>query len=58
MVMFFILYTDSKEIEDSIMYIDDSVDMWNDLHEWFHQSNDPRVFQIKQFFKWSCRRIK
>ena len=43
MVISWILYSSSKEIADGITYIDNSVDMWND-----HQSNDPRVFHIKQ----------
>ena len=30
------------------MYINNDVDVWNDLHDRFYQSNGPRVFQIKQ----------
>ena len=30
------------------MYIANAEDMWNDLHDLFHQNNGPRVFQIKQ----------
>ena len=30
------------------MYLDNSLDMWNDLYDCFHQGNCPRVFQIKQ----------
>ncbi|KAL5557346.1 hypothetical protein UlMin_039582 [Ulmus minor] len=30
------------------MYIDNAENMWNDLHDRFHQINGPRVFQIKQ----------
>ncbi|KAK0596576.1 hypothetical protein LWI29_016954 [Acer saccharum] len=48
MVMSWILHAVSKEIADSIMYIDNGVDVWNDLHDRFHQSNGPRIFQIKQ----------
>ena len=48
MVMSWILHVVSKEIADSIMYIDNGVDVWNDLHDRFHQSNGPRIFQIKQ----------
>ncbi|KAI9191693.1 hypothetical protein LWI28_012050 [Acer negundo] len=48
MVMSWILNVVSKEIVDSLMYIDNVVDVWIDLHDHFHQSNGPRVFQIKQ----------
>ena len=48
MVMSWILHAVSREIADSIMYIDNAKSMWNDLHDRFHQSNGPRVFQIKQ----------
>ncbi|KAI9196047.1 hypothetical protein LWI28_020507 [Acer negundo] len=48
MVMSWILHVVSKEIADSIMYIDNGVDVWNDFHDRFHQSNGPRIFQIKQ----------
>ncbi|KAI9162420.1 hypothetical protein LWI28_027130 [Acer negundo] len=48
MVMSWILNAVSKEIADSLMYIDTAVDVWIDLYDRFHQSNGPRVFQIKQ----------
>ena len=48
MVMSWLLHAVSKEIADSIMYINNVVDVWNDLHDRFYQSNGPRVFQIKQ----------
>ncbi|KAL5543884.1 hypothetical protein UlMin_007668 [Ulmus minor] len=48
MVMFWILHAISREIADSVMYIDNAEDMWNDLHDRFHQSNGPGAFQIKQ----------
>ena len=47
MVMSWLLHVVSKEIVDSIMYINIIVDAWNDFHDRFHQSNGPRVFQIK-----------
>ncbi|KAL5554368.1 hypothetical protein UlMin_041769 [Ulmus minor] len=47
-VMSWILHAISREIADSVMYIDNAKDMWNDLYDQFHQSNGPRVFQIKQ----------
>ncbi|KAL5538052.1 hypothetical protein UlMin_046010 [Ulmus minor] len=48
MVMSWILHVISREIADSVMYIADAEDMWNDLHDRFHQNSGPRVFQIKQ----------
>lgn len=38
----------SKEIAESIMYINNGVEMWNGPHDRFHQSNGHRIFQIKQ----------
>ncbi|KAL5562654.1 hypothetical protein UlMin_032401 [Ulmus minor] len=48
MVMSWILHAISHEIVDSVMYIANTEDMWNDLHDRFHQKNGPRVFKIKQ----------
>ncbi|KAL5577642.1 hypothetical protein UlMin_019341 [Ulmus minor] len=48
MVMSWIIHAVSKEIAESIMYIDYGRDVWDDLHERFQQSNEPRSFQIKQ----------
>ena len=48
MVMSWILHSISKDLAESIMYLDSSIDMWNDLFDRFHQGNNPRVFQIKQ----------
>ena len=36
MVMSWILNAVTKDIADSIMYISNACDMWNDLHERFH----------------------
>ncbi|KAL5553907.1 hypothetical protein UlMin_041308 [Ulmus minor] len=47
MVMSWILNAVSKDIADSIMYVNNACDMWTDLHERFHQSNGPRIFQLK-----------
>ncbi|KAL5570414.1 hypothetical protein UlMin_026989 [Ulmus minor] len=47
-VISWIIHAVSKEIVESIMYIDKACDVWADLHELFHQSNGPRIFQIKQ----------
>ncbi|KAL5537688.1 hypothetical protein UlMin_046008 [Ulmus minor] len=48
MVMSWILHSVSKDIAESIMYLDSAVDMLSDLYDRFHQGNTPRVFQIKQ----------
>ncbi|KAL5578965.1 hypothetical protein UlMin_011407 [Ulmus minor] len=48
MVMSWILNAVSKDIADSIMYVNNACDMWTDLHERFHQSNGSRIFQLKQ----------
>ncbi|KAL5558005.1 hypothetical protein UlMin_034216 [Ulmus minor] len=48
MVMSWILHLVSKEIAESIMYLNNAMDMWNDLYDRFHQGNNLRVFQIKQ----------
>ncbi|KAL5550612.1 hypothetical protein UlMin_000788 [Ulmus minor] len=48
MVMSWILHSVSKDIAESIMYLNNASDMWNDLYDRFHQGNSPRVFQIKQ----------
>ena len=46
--MSWILHSILKDIEKSILYLDNAIDMWNDLYDRFHQGNNPRVFQIKQ----------
>ncbi|XP_024017250.1 uncharacterized protein LOC112090349 [Morus notabilis] len=38
----------SKEIGDSLLYLDSARDIWIDLYDRFHQSNAPRIFQIKK----------
>ncbi|KAL6321896.1 hypothetical protein AAG906_035604 [Vitis piasezkii] len=38
----------SKEIADSLLYLKSAHAIWADLHKRFHQSNAPRIFQIKQ----------
>ncbi|KAL5560411.1 hypothetical protein UlMin_036622 [Ulmus minor] len=48
MVMSWLLHAISREIADSVMYIDNTEAMWTNLHDRFHQNNGPRVFQIKQ----------
>ena len=48
MVISWIVHYVSKEIVDSIMYIDNVANVQIDLHYPFHQSNRPCVFHIKQ----------
>lgn len=48
MVISWILNAVSKEIEDSLFYLETAKAIWDDLHEDFIKSNAPRVFQIKQ----------
>ena len=47
MVTSWILNSVSKEIVDSLLYIETVSEIWQDLRDRFHQSNEPRIFQIK-----------
>ena len=48
MVISWILNSVTREIADSLLYIETAIDIWNDLHDRFHQSNGPQIFQIKK----------
>lgn len=48
MVISWILNSVVKEIGDSLMYIPTAYEIWIDLRDRFHQSNAPRIFQIKK----------
>ena len=48
MVTSYFLNAISTEIADSLLYLESAHAIWADLHERFHQSNAPRIFQIKQ----------
>ncbi len=48
MVTSWLLNSISKYIAESLLYLDTAVEVWKDLHDHFHQSNGPRIFQIKQ----------
>ncbi|XP_073315835.1 uncharacterized protein [Primulina huaijiensis] len=48
MVISWILNSVSREIADSLMYIPTASEIWIDLRDRFHQSNAPRIFQIKK----------
>ncbi|XP_075491465.1 uncharacterized protein LOC142529734 [Primulina tabacum] len=48
MIISWILNSVSREIADSLMYIATAHEIWIDLRDRFHQSNAPRIFQIKK----------
>ncbi|XP_062079999.1 uncharacterized protein LOC133784736 [Humulus lupulus] len=48
MVISWILHVISPNIVDSVMYLDDVVANWSELHDHFHQNNGPQVFQVKR----------
>lgn len=48
MVISWILNSVFREIADSLMYIPTVYEVWIDLRDRFHQSNAPRIFQIKR----------
>ena len=50
MVLSWILNSVVKEIADSLIYIESAAEIWNDIHNRFHQSNGPRIFQFKKQF--------
>lgn len=47
MVISWILNAVTRDIADSLLYIDSALEIWTDLRDRFHQSNGPRFFQIK-----------
>ena len=48
MIISWIFNVVSKEIADSLLYIENAFDIWIDLCDHFHQSNGPQNFQIKK----------
>lgn len=48
MVVSWLLNSISKELANSILYIDTSADIWKNLHERFSQGNGPWIFQIQK----------
>ncbi|XP_073030879.1 uncharacterized protein [Primulina eburnea] len=48
MAISWILNSVSREIADSLMYFATAHEIWIDLRDRFHQSNAPRIFQIKK----------
>ena len=48
MVISWILNSISKEISDSVIFIDSTYDIWLDLKDMFQQSNGPRIFHLRR----------
>jgi hypothetical protein len=48
MVLSWILNSVSKEIANSVIFLNTAADMWEDLKERFSQSNGLRVFQLQK----------
>lgn len=51
MVISWFLNSVSREIADNLMYISTASEAWIDLRDRFHQSNAPRIFQLKKLSK-------
>ena len=56
MVIFWILNVVSREIVDSFPCIDTAFEIWNDLRESFHQSND-LAFSGSKPISWVCIKV-
>ena len=52
MVISWLLNVVSEDIADNLLYLDTAHVVWSDLYERFHQSNAPRIFQIKAAVTW------
>ena len=48
MVLSWIINSLSKEISTSVIYLDTTFEVWQDLKERFTQSNGPRVYQLQK----------
>ncbi|KZV47147.1 hypothetical protein F511_16989 [Dorcoceras hygrometricum] len=48
MVISWILNSVARNIADSLMYMQTAEEIWTDLYERFHESNAPRIYQIKK----------
>lgn len=48
MVISWILNSVSKEISASLIFVDTTAEIWNDLRDRFQQHNGPRIFQIRR----------
>lgn len=47
MVSSWLLNSVSKDLEDSVLYIDTAAGIWKDLTDRFSEGNGPRIFQIQ-----------
>ena len=47
-VISWLLNVVAREIADSLLYFDTASEIWIDLHYRCHQSNGPRIFQLKK----------
>jgi len=48
MVLSWIINSVSKEIAASVILVDSTETMWNDLRDCFSQQNGPQIFQIQK----------
>ncbi|KZV52009.1 hypothetical protein F511_43798 [Dorcoceras hygrometricum] len=48
MVISWILNSVTRDIADSLMYMQTAEEIWTDLYDRFHESNAPRIYQIKK----------
>ncbi|KAL5540156.1 hypothetical protein UlMin_044035 [Ulmus minor] len=48
MISSWIINAVTREIADSLLYLDSSSDSWRDLSDRFSQGNGPHIFQIKK----------
>ena len=48
MVLSWLLNSLSKEISTSVIYLETTFEVWQDLKERFSQSNGPRVYQLQK----------
>ncbi|KAL5556206.1 hypothetical protein UlMin_038442 [Ulmus minor] len=48
MISSWIINAVTREIADSLLYLDSSSDIWRDLSDRFSQGNGPCIFQIKK----------
>ena len=55
MVLSWLLNSVSTEIANSIIYIDDASEIWNDLQDRFSQHNGPQIFQLKKSIASLCQ---
>jgi hypothetical protein len=47
MVFSWLLNTVSKELRDSVVFVETARDLWVELEERFSQGNGPRIYEIR-----------